>query len=65
MSGRLFDSVLVERKGYAFPVAVEYEKQPNYCAHCKMIGQTPQNCKKLGTINRNVGIDKSKGTKQV
>lgn len=28
MSGRLFDSVLVEREGHAFPVAIEYEKKP-------------------------------------
>lgn len=60
MSGRLFESVLVEREGHAFPIAIEYEKQPPYCGHCKMLGHTLQNCKKLSPMNIKEGIDKAK-----
>lgn len=48
MSGKLFDSVLVEREGYAFSVEVKYERQPLFCSHCKILGHSIQQCKKLG-----------------
>lgn len=38
MSGKLCDSVLVEREGYAFPVEIQYERQPLFCSHCKTLG---------------------------
>ena len=40
MSRKLFDSVLVEREGYTFPVQIQYERQPYYCSHCKFLGHT-------------------------
>jgi len=64
MSERLFDSVLVEREGHAFPVAIEYEKQPFYCAHCKMLGHTLQNCKKISSKNDQDGTDMVKVAKR-
>lgn len=33
MSGRLFDSVLVEREGHAFPVAIEYMRRNPCIVH--------------------------------
>ena len=35
MSDTLFETVLVEREGYAFSVNVEYERRPAYFPHCK------------------------------
>jgi len=48
MSGKLFESILVERDGYAFPVEVQYERQPSFCTHCMFIGHSIQQCKKIG-----------------
>jgi len=50
MSGKLFDSVLVEKEGRDFLVAIEYEKQPLFCLHCKILGHSIQQCKKLISI---------------
>ncbi|PNX74454.1 hypothetical protein L195_g030374 [Trifolium pratense] len=38
--------LLVERKGYAFYVDLEYEHIPDFCSHCKVIGHHIDNCKK-------------------
>jgi len=43
--------VLVERKGYAFFVDLEYENIPAYCVHCKMIGHDIDICKKLHPVD--------------
>jgi hypothetical protein len=43
--------VLVERKGYAFFVDLEYENIPPYCVHCKMIGHHVDICKKLHPVD--------------
>lgn len=58
MSGKLFESVLVEREGHAFPITVQYEKQPSYCAHCRMLGHSIQNCLKLSSSTHHEGLDK-------
>lgn len=47
MSDTLFETMLVEREGYAFPVNVEYERQPAFCPHCKRIGHSIQFCNQL------------------
>jgi len=39
--------VLVERKGYAFFVDLEYENIPDYCTNCKKIGHYYEICKHL------------------
>jgi hypothetical protein len=36
--------LLVERKGYAFFVDLEYEHIPDFCTECKMIGHSIENC---------------------
>lgn len=47
LSKKLFNSVLVEREGNAFPMEVQYERQPLFCSHCKHIGHAILNCNKL------------------
>jgi len=44
LSDTLFESVLVEREGYEFPVTVEYERKPVFCPHCKMKRHSIQQC---------------------
>jgi hypothetical protein len=36
--------LLVERKGFAFFVDLEYEHIPDFCTECKMIGHSSENC---------------------
>jgi hypothetical protein len=38
LSNDIFYEVIVEWVGYAFPVAIEYERLPDFCTHCKSIG---------------------------
>jgi hypothetical protein len=38
--------LLVERKGFAFFVDLEYEHIPPFCTECKMIGHSLDNCKR-------------------
>lgn len=38
-------NVLVERKGYAFFVELEYENLPDYCVHCKKIRHDVEICR--------------------
>jgi hypothetical protein len=38
--------LLVERKGYAFFVDLEYEHIPAFCHECKIIGHSYENCKR-------------------
>lgn len=39
--------LLVERKGFAFFIDVDYENIPDYCSNCKAIGHYVEICKKL------------------
>jgi hypothetical protein len=36
--------LLVERKGFAFFVDLEYEHIPDFCYECKIIGHNVDNC---------------------
>jgi hypothetical protein len=47
LSQTLRYKVLVERKGYAFFVDLDYENLPEFCTHCKMVGHNVDVCKKL------------------
>jgi len=40
----IFYEILVEREGFAFPVAIEYEGLPEFCTHCKSIGHNVTSC---------------------
>lgn len=48
LSETMFESVVVERDDHALSVSIQYEKFPLFCANCKMIGHSLQNCSKLG-----------------
>lgn len=47
MSKELKYEVLVERTGYAFFVELAYEKIPEFCDHCKMVGHNVAECRKV------------------
>jgi len=51
LSEKLFESVVVERDGHALSIMVQYEKQPAYCVHCKILGHNLQNWSKLSSLN--------------
>jgi hypothetical protein len=38
--------LLVERKGFAFFVDIDYENIPDFCQNCKVIGHHVENCKR-------------------
>jgi hypothetical protein len=46
ISNELSYKILVERKGFAFFVELEYENLPDYCSYCQNIGHHFENCKK-------------------
>ncbi|GAU16831.1 hypothetical protein TSUD_367780 [Trifolium subterraneum] len=52
--------ILVERKGFAFFVDIEYENLPDFCDHCKFIGHRVEICKR-----KNDGIVKEPAKKTV
>jgi hypothetical protein len=33
LSRNIFNEIMVERKGYAFDAAIEYERLPDFCMH--------------------------------
>jgi len=51
LSEQLFDTVIVEREGHVLSVMVQYEKQPSFCSHCKMLGRDLQSCLKLSSLS--------------
>jgi len=46
LSKELRYEVLVERKGYAFFVELEYENVPEFCVFCKTVGHSVSVCRK-------------------
>jgi hypothetical protein len=67
LSQTLRYKVLVERKGFAFFVELDYENLPHFCSHCKAIGHHVGICKKLKFVEEdkhdNEGKDKRKPLK--
>jgi len=51
LSQQLFESVVVETEGHALSIDVQYEKQPLFCANCKVLEDNLQNCMKLSSSN--------------
>lgn len=52
LSEQLFEYVVVETEGHALFIDVQYEKQPLFCANCKVLGHILQNCMKLSSSNK-------------
>jgi len=44
LSKYFFYEVMVEREGFVFPIAIEYERLPDFCTHCKSIGHNVNSC---------------------
>lgn len=47
LSKDIFYEIMVEREGFAFPLAIEYEGLPNFCKHCTSIGHDVSKCRWL------------------
>jgi hypothetical protein len=47
LSRRIFDEITVERDGYQFKLGVVYERLPEFCNHCNIIGHNFATCKWL------------------
>ena len=60
LSRKLFDTVVVEREGFAFTILVQYEKQPSFCSHCSLLGHTIQTCNKFRNSHGKEGMDNSR-----
>ena len=61
LSKKMFESVVIESEGHALSIQIQYEKQPMFCANCKMIGHTLQTCMKL-IASKIEGPSRHKGT---
>jgi len=48
----LVHRILVERKGFAFFVDIEYENLPDFCTHCQCTGHHIDVCKRLRELNQ-------------
>jgi hypothetical protein len=55
--------LLVERKGYAFFVDLEYEHIPDFCSECKRIGHSFDNCRRWNNLEE-LKNNKEKNMKQ-
>jgi len=47
LSKDIYYEVMVEREGFAFTLAIEYEGLPDFCNHCQSIGHNVANCRWL------------------
>jgi hypothetical protein len=47
LSQRIFYDILVEREGYTFKLSVVYERLPEFCHHCHVVGHNVSICKWL------------------
>ncbi|KAM2866225.1 hypothetical protein COP2_022299 [Malus domestica] len=48
-------SIMVEREGHSFPIDIVYEKLPDKCNHCGILGHTIDRCRHLK--KKNVAMD--------
>ncbi|KAM1171914.1 hypothetical protein ACFXTH_022219 [Malus domestica] len=48
-------SIMVEREGHSFPIDIVYEKLPDKCNHCGILGHTVDRCRHLK--KKNVAMD--------
>jgi len=57
LSEQFFEAVIVEREGHALSVTVQYEKQPSFCTHCKMLGHDIHSCLKSSSLHQKEGFN--------
>jgi hypothetical protein len=53
---RLFDEIMVERESFTFYVEVVYERLPDYCTHCKSIGNSVTYSNKLHPNEKKIDV---------
>jgi len=58
LNKKLRDRILVERKGYAFFVDVEYENLLDFCTFCKCTGHHIDICKRKPLNAENIPMQK-------
>lgn len=61
----LDDQVLVERKGFAFFVRIEYEKLPPFCSYCQFVGHSNDLCKRQNNTSNVLKTDEPKKTNSI
>lgn len=61
----LVHKILVERKGFAFFVDIEYEALPDFCTNCQVTGHHVQICKKLKAQDGNHDPQKVRGKAKI
>lgn len=54
----LVHRILVERKGFAFFVDIEYENLPDFCTHCQSTGHHIEICKRMRDFTKGVPQNK-------
>jgi hypothetical protein len=65
LSRRIFDEITVERDGYQFKLGVVYERLPEFCNHCNIIGHNFATCKWLHPTKPVDAREKRKPAKDV
>ncbi|KAM7509735.1 hypothetical protein LguiB_008610 [Lonicera macranthoides] len=50
LKSELPNSILVEREGFNFEIEVSYERIPDFCSHCSVIGHLVTSCRSLKKI---------------
>jgi len=61
LNNELVHRILVERKGFAFFVDIDYETIPDFCTNCQITGHHIGVCKKLRALDVNQGPHKMQG----
>ncbi|KAL2346432.1 hypothetical protein Fmac_000432 [Flemingia macrophylla] len=51
LKNTLPDQILVERKGFAFFVNITYERLPEFCSHCHIVGHSIARCNRASSAN--------------
>ena len=63
LSQRIFNEIMVEREGFSFYVEIHYERLPEYCNNCAIIGHSIGQCKWLHN-NHNASKEVAKKHKE-
>lgn len=45
LSNTLPETMMIEHQGFCSFVSLSYERVPNFCSHCTIVGHSISNCK--------------------
>lgn len=65
LNNELVHIILVERKGFAFFVDIDYETLPDFCTNCQITGHHIEVCKRVKAHDGNQGPHKMHGKAKV